>query len=298
MKIPGKAEWLSHLPDYTEKKVRLLLLWFVGILISTLLVLYLFDLIPRYFPTINWFITIEPYLPYLGSAIASFGGFYIVHQAWYRKRKYLAQDKERAYQKSIKFIFTGIPMLIGGVLHAFLSVLRVPFNLISIPAPLNQLTYLLATSVLQLYAETLGIVYFDDSLFRVILSFLLIILAILVVIRATRDFGIDNASLVYLYYPEESKMVDHKIYSIVRHPMYVGVMNLALSAMISQLSLYSIGIFIIFTIAFIHHIYIEEKELIERFGENYLKYKQTVPALLIRPKNWGKYLKYLLGQLN
>ncbi|MFX0091996.1 MAG: methyltransferase family protein [Candidatus Hodarchaeota archaeon] len=296
MKIPGKTELLSHLPNYTEKKLSLLGLWFLGLLITTLFILYLFDLTPRYFPTINWFTIIEPYIPYLGSAIAIFGGLFIVHQTWYRKQKYLAQDKDRAYQKSIKFTFTGIPILIAGVLHMFLSVLQIPFNLISIPAPLNPLTSFLATSILQLFADNLGI-SFNDLLIRMISSLLLLILAIITVFRAIRVFGIDNAALVYLYYPEESKIVDHKIYSIVRHPLYVGVTTLALSAMVSQLSLYSIGIFIIFIIAFLHHIYIEEKELIERFGEGYLKYKQTAPALLIRPKNWGKYLKYLFERL-
>ncbi|MFX0061762.1 MAG: methyltransferase family protein [Candidatus Hermodarchaeota archaeon] len=298
MQITGKTEWLNHLPDYKEKRLVLIPLRVIIVTIVTLTALYVLDFTPRYFPTINWLTMLEPFFPYLGSSIAIIGGLYLVHQTWYRKEKYLAEDKERAYQKTVKFTFTGIPMVFIGTLHAFLPVTKVPLNLISIPSPINPITSFLSTSIFQLIVQNLGTPFFDDFLIRFILSSFFFILGLTTAFRSINVFGIDNAALVYLYYPEESKIVDHKIYSIVRHPLYVSVLNFALSAMMSQFSLYSIGIFVIWIIAFAHHIFfVEEKELIERFGEDYLKYKETVPALLIRPKNWGKYLRFLLGQL-
>ena len=40
----------------------------------------------------------------------------------------------------------------------------------------------------------------------------------------------------------------------------------------------------------------EEKELIERFGAPYKKYMKEVPALLVRPRNFGKLMRFILGK--
>ena len=71
----------------------------------------------------------------------------------------------------------------------------------------------------------------------------------------------------------------------------MSVYLLLISAVISIFSIYSITIAVIFILCFIYHIFcIEEKELIERFGDGFKEYRKEVPALIIRPKNWGKIL--------
>ncbi|MHA1303807.1 MAG: methyltransferase family protein [Candidatus Heimdallarchaeaceae archaeon] len=103
--------------------------------------------------------------------------------------------------------------------------------------------------------------------------------------------------MLYVYYPEESKIVKHEIYSIVRNPLYVSVILLSFSALVSHLSVYSVGIAIILIIGMNYHsICVEDKELIERFGEDFKKYRKSVPSLLIRPKNWGKFIRFLMGK--
>ena len=47
----------------------------------------------------------------------------------------------------------------------------------------------------------------------------------------------------------------------------------------------------------IHIRAVEEKELIERFGDSYIEYRKKVPALFVRPKKIGVYLKFLAGRL-
>jgi protein-S-isoprenylcysteine O-methyltransferase Ste14 len=53
---------------------------------------------------------------------------------------------------------------------------------------------------------------------------------------------------------------------------------------------YSILYFVIFIIGINIHIkFVEEKELLERFGEGYKKYKKEVPAFFVKLKDLKKY---------
>ena len=45
----------------------------------------------------------------------------------------------------------------------------------------------------------------------------------------------------------------------------------------------------------IHIHYIEEKELIYRFGDSYRENRNKIPAFFVHPKNWGLFFKYLIG---
>ncbi|MFX1452514.1 MAG: hypothetical protein ACFFCM_16880, partial [Promethearchaeota archaeon] len=64
-------------------------------------------------------------------------------------------------------------------------------------------------------------------------------------------------------------------------------------------SMYSILYFLIFLIGInIHLKFVEEKELIERFGEDYIKYKKMVPALFIRFKDLKKYFSIIFKKFN
>jgi len=52
-------------------------------------------------------------------------------------------------------------------------------------------------------------------------------------------------TVTYLYFPEESKIQNHEIYSVLRHPMYAGALLLGLGGMFSTLTLYSV-VFLLF----------------------------------------------------
>jgi len=43
-------------------------------------------------------------------------------------------------------------------------------------------------------------------------------------------------------------------------------------------------------------IFVEEKELIERFGDSYKKYQKNTPAILIRSRNWVRFFKFIIGK--
>jgi protein-S-isoprenylcysteine O-methyltransferase Ste14 len=99
--------------------------------------------------------------------------------------------------------------------------------------------------------------------------------------------------VVYLYFPEESEVQDHEIYSIIRHPTYFGGVLLGLSGLVFRLSVYSILMF--FTVYGIFWLQArrEEGELGKRFGESYKEYMKNVPRLHIGIRNMPKYIQFL-----
>jgi protein-S-isoprenylcysteine O-methyltransferase Ste14 len=297
MEPTGKKEILSHLPDRPKYILKLYLLQVILIALFTLTILFILDILPILLPTVEWLAVLEPYLPPIGSMLMITGGLSIVHVVWRKRDKFISQDKKRAFQKSVKYTFTGIPVAMAGIIHMFLPVGWLAEKIFSITVFRNPLTDFFQIPIGQLAAAAAGNSNYNDTIPRIVFSVLFLIMALLTMFRTIFAFGIDNAAMLYVYYPEESKIVNHKIYSIIRHPLYVSVYFLMISALISVFSIYSVIITVIFVLCFSYHIYcIEEKELIERFGDGFKEYRKEVPALVIHPKNWGKFFKFLIGK--
>src|SRR5450830_1032198 len=126
------------------------------------------------------------------------------------------------------------------------------------------------TIPLEEYFYTLGAAIFWV---KITLSVIFSLLSIAMMIRSLQVFGIDYMTVIYLYFPEESKIQNHEIYSVIRHPVYAGALLLGLGGMFSTLTLYSVIFFIVYLAAFYIHIhFVEEKELIARFGPLYQEY--------------------------
>lgn len=120
---------------------------------------------------------------------------------------------------------------------------------------------------------------------------------ITMIIRSLQTFGFDYMTVIYLYFPEESKIQNHEIYSLLRHPTYTGALLIGLGGMCSTLTLYSVIFFIVYFAAFCIHIhFVEEKELIVRFGPSYREYMKKVPAFFVKPDQLGIFLGFLLGK--
>jgi len=192
----------------------------------------------------------------------------------------LTEEKESAYQKGIIFGMIGIPLvLLTALLNYF------PFyNLLQ---PYNPLTSLLSSSPFRM-----------SPLIQVqlILSPLVLVIGLLTIRKVLSIFGFDYMALVYLYYPEESELQNHSIYSVLRHPTYFAVISIAFGGWVMYLSFYSLTAFLTVLLGLnIHLKYVEEKELIERFGQSYIEYKKQVPALLPSFSNIPKVLKFIFS---
>ena len=297
MEPTGKKEMLKHLPDRPKYILKLFLLQVVLVALFTLTVLFILDVLPSLLPSVDWLTVLEPYIPPIGSMLAIIGGLSTVHVVWRKRDKFISQDKKRAFQKSAKYTFTGIPIAMAGIIHMFLPVSWLAEKIFSVTVFRNPLTTLFQTPIGKLIATAAGNSNYNAIIARIVFSVMFLMIALLTMFRTIFVFGIDNAAMVYVYYPEESKIIDHKIYSIVRHPLYVSVFLLMISALISNFSIYSVIISIVFILCFSYHIYgVEEKELIERFGEGFKEYRKEVPALIIHPRNWIKFFKFLIGK--
>ncbi len=100
-------------------------------------------------------------------------------------------------------------------------------------------------------------------------------------------------AVVYLYFPEESEIQEHEIYSVIRHPTYLAGVILGTAGLFFRFSVYSILMALWIYLVFRLQIWKEEKELVERFGEGFVDYQMRVPALLIRPSKIRAYFRFL-----
>ena len=295
MNLPGFSGLRNHLPDYTEKQAKSVAALLPRISIVSFLLSMIMDYSMRIlysiFPNMI-FVVIEPWIPIFITLLLIYGGSRVAQIGFVRKNKLMSEDRRTAYQKVAKIVFTGIGMAFGGLFYGLLQHYKLPFGLNPDFIPISESTTLMADSIFSLWFNVTWDVYP-----RLIIGVFLFIIAIAAAARSIIAFGIDNAGLVYVYYPEESKVVQNDIYSIVRHPMYMSVILMSISGFVLHFSIYSVIHLIITLGSFAFHILCrEEIELVERFGESYLEYKKKVPAIFIRPKNWKKLFVFISGQ--
>jgi protein-S-isoprenylcysteine O-methyltransferase Ste14 len=114
-------------------------------------------------------------------------------------------------------------------------------------------------------------------------------------IRAAFTFGLDNAFMLYVYFPEEGRLVDAAIYGVIRHPIYAGALRVIIGLALLNGNANALA-FIPFILlgVFGWLRLVEEKELIERFGQSYVEHRKRVPAFWPRPRDLGKFFRFIV----
>ena len=97
---------------------------------------------------------------------------------------------------------------------------------------------------------------------------------------------------IYTIFPEEGTRVFSEIYSYIRHPMYLGYFCAALALAFFRNNILSLLTALIFLIPVLVAVRLEDKEMMERFGEKHREYINNTGALFPR-KNIGKFFKLL-----
>ena len=211
MKIKGMDKFHEHLPDYPGKKLRFFgRLSAVSALLSIIFMLVM-DGIFRIFLSGDLLIFLSPFGPILGVGIIEFTGYLLVYLFWKKKEKLLQKLSNKAYQKALILALVGIPFILTVMLHIYL-----PIDIIIPISSMDFVTRFLSRPMTEVF---IGASIFD-ILIRSIIGFFLLILGLTTIFRSLNVFGIDYMALVYVYYPEESEVQHHKIYSILRHPTY------------------------------------------------------------------------------
>jgi len=287
MKLKGIEKLREKLPDYPGKKIGLLPLRGLVAAILTYFFLIFIDILPRLFPDITLLVILEPVLPVIGSLFMGALAVWLISIVWTMREKMKEEFGDLAYQKMITKGVMGVMIVPSVIFHAFTSIRSLPPG-----PPENDLTTQFSQSLLPL----LGITGELDILIRLILTGFFTIVGILVVRSSIMTFGIDYMTVVYLYFPEESEVQEHEIYSIVRHPTYMAGVILGGAAMFFRCSAYSILFALIVYLIFKVHIRREEAELIERFGDGYSEYRKKVPALYVRVKDLKSFIKFLTSK--
>lgn len=283
--MKGIEKLREKLPDYQGKKIYKIVLLAPVTFIFSIGFQFFFDSLPRIFPYITFLQILSPFTPIFGSIIIMIVGLLVVYNFWRVRDKNLKKYHEKAYQKSFKLVMVGVPLVLSVVIHGFF-----PTNLIKPYQDKHSISWYLANPLTD-YFTNLSTIFFYV---RLVLFIFFIIVGMIVVSRALKIFGIDYMGLVYIYYPEESTLQNHEIYSVLRHPTYHTLMLFSIGSIFLRCSIYSIIYFVIFIIGIkVHLKFVEEKELIQRFGESYINYKKKVPALLVRRKDLGKYFHFL-----
>jgi protein-S-isoprenylcysteine O-methyltransferase Ste14 len=287
MKLKGIDKLREKLPGYPGMRIAILPATGLLVLVLGLVFMVTMDTISRLLPSIPALTELEPLLPVIGSIICMGTGISLVRQLWTKREKAKAELGELAYQRMVPRGLFGVFLVFATLMHSFVSVRSLPPG-----PPVNEITTQLSKSFLSMVGVPLAV----DMGLRIAGGGFFLLLTILTVQRALFTFGLDYMIVVYLYFPEESELQDHEIYSVVRHPAYFSGILAGLAAILLRMSVYSIVFAFVIFLGWLTHIRLEEGELIERFGNSYVEYMKRVPGLYIRPRDIRSYFRFLVGR--
>jgi len=128
------------------------------------------------------------------------------------------------------------------------------------------------------------------------LGWYFVLVGTLLWLRAVLVFEVDNLTMLYVYFPEKSHRVNSSIYSVLRHPIYGGVLRLSIGLAFLNGNAFALfcGILLMPFGLTVWVRLVEEPELIERFGPGYAKYRKKTPAFWPRLRNLGRFYHFLL----
>jgi protein-S-isoprenylcysteine O-methyltransferase Ste14 len=285
MELKGLDNFLRKLPAFAGGWIIALPLYLIAVFSASLSALIAFDSLPS-----------NPGLSPLGPAALSLSpligelvigsiGFFLVYQMWRWRKALKARYGPLSYQRIFFVGFTGILCVISIPAGIFIRFWAFAPSFWA-GSPLS--------SPIESFAGPFG----AEALWaRLALSALFIIAGLATMVRSLLTFGFDYMAVVYLYFPEESEMQESRIFSVLRHPTYSGAIYVAIGGALFTGAPLSFAMAALFACMFYAHVhFVEEKELIERFGKSYEDYRRKVPAFIIRHQDAGAFLDYLLGR--
>lgn len=193
-------------------------------------------------------------------------GFLLLRMFFTNKKAYIFRYGELAYRNAfVRFVLPGLALIFAAVTH--IGFMPGP------PLPSTWWTSLLPIA---------GWYFF--------------LIGIAVWIRSILVFGLDNMTMLYVYFPKKSRRVENSIYSVLRHPVYAGVLQISIGLALLNGNAFSIffGLLLMPFALTAWVRLVEEIELIERFGRGYVEYRKATPAFWPRLRNLGKFYQFVL----
>ena len=114
-------------------------------------------------------------------------------------------------------------------------------------------------------------------------------------VRSVATFGTDNLTMLYVYFPSESKMTNSSMYQILRHPVYGAALYIGIGLSFIHANWYALLVALILPIFLTGWVrLVEEKELLERFPD-YASYRKRVPGFWPRVQESVKFFRFLIS---
>ena len=113
-------------------------------------------------------------------------------------------------------------------------------------------------------------------------------------VRSVAAFGVDNLTMLYVYFPSESRIANSSIYQILRHPVYAAALYIGIGLSFIHANWYALLVALILPIFLTGWVrLVEEKELLERFPD-YASYRKRVPAFWPRVQDSIRFFRFLI----
>lgn len=191
-------------------------------------------------------------------------GFLILRRFFTQRKNFIEKYKEMAYQQAfVRFAIPGLAVIFAALAHT---------------AYMNGPKFTQPTITVTLS----------------VLGWFLVIVGAILWIRAVFAFGLDYLTMLYVYFPEEGRIVNSSIYGVLRHPVYAGALRIGIGLACLNAGIYALTFALLLPLGVTGWVWlVEEKELLERIPD-YAEYKKQVPAFFPKIKQFPAFFKFLL----
>jgi protein-S-isoprenylcysteine O-methyltransferase Ste14 len=199
-------------------------------------------------------------------AVAGAVGFVWAAQFYWRRGEYRARWGAQAYRHAFtRHMLTGAPVMFAAIAHTgWLPGERALGGWASLAVQAAGLYFALTGALLYL--------------------------------RSYQVFGVDNVAALYVYVPAGSRLVTSSIYAVLRHPAYGGLARVGLGLGLWNSAWLGLALGLLTPLGLAAWLrWVEEPELLERFGAGYAAYRRQAPALWPRFGGEGRLLRFLIG---
>ncbi|MFX1265220.1 MAG: methyltransferase family protein [Promethearchaeota archaeon] len=116
----------------------------------------------------------------------------------------------------------------------------------------------------------------------IFIGVLLLLMTILTEVQIEKSgFDVTTHGLdIFTIFPEETPPVHGEIYSFIRHPLYFSLLCLSLCLAFFRNNLMAVLVALIFLIPIVAAIYLEDRELVERYGDVHRDYIKRTAAII------------------
>ncbi len=190
-------------------------------------------------------------------------GYLILSRFLTRKKIFIEKYKGMAYQQAfVRFVIPGLAVIFAAMAH--IAYMNGP-----------KFTQPVITTVLS------------------VLGWLFVAVGAVLFVRSVFTFGLDYITMVYIYFPEEGRIVNTSIYNVLRHPVYAGALRFGIGLACLNMGIYALSFAVLLPLGLTGWILlVEEKELLERFP-GYAEYRKNTPAFWPRITKLPAFFKFL-----